>query len=326
MKAIELIDFDKCSKNLRFYGGMSGDKYGVDYNNEPYILKFPQNTRNLKMMNHLSYSNNSYSEFIGSHFYDYMGISTHQTLLGNSRNHIVVACKDFCFDNYVLIEFAKLANAANSDSGNIKIPSSGHEDRGVVLSNILNIIDTLDVLTPLRNQIKERFWDMFVIDAIIANPDRNSGNWGVLNPIGSKKPESLTLAPVFDNGNSLNCKLSDDTIKQIIPSEMSEISLRVASVFQRIDTKGEPHKINPYSFIKSMTNKDCNKAVIRLAPRVHDALKKTSELITALPGISNERKEFYLNTMCLRYKNSVLPAYRELSSKKIKSNDRGMMR
>ena len=323
MQPIELVDFDKCQKNLRFYGGMSGDKYGIDYNNEPYILKFPQNTRNFKLMNHLSYSNNSYSEFIGSHFYEYVGIPAHKTLLGTARNHIVIACKDFCLDEYVLIEFAKLANAANSESGNMQIPSSGHEDRTTILRNVLNIIETLDVLAPLRSKIKERFWDMFVIDAIIANPDRNSGNWGVLNPVGSRKPEALTLAPVFDNGNSLNCKISDETIKESSSKEITEISLKVASVFQRINEKGEAHRINPYLFIKNLSNNDCNKAVVRLAPRIQEALKKINELIEALPGISDERKAFYSNSMVIRYKNSIFPAYKELSSRKI---DRGLSR
>ncbi len=43
----------------------------------------------------------------------------------------------------------------------------------------------------------ERFWDMFIIDALIGNTDRNNSNWGIV----LRKDGSKELAPVYDNGN-----------------------------------------------------------------------------------------------------------------------------
>jgi serine/threonine protein kinase HipA of HipAB toxin-antitoxin module len=51
-------------------------------------------------------------------------------------------------------------------------------------------------LEGIRENTMKRFWDMFIIDFLIGNHDRNNTNWGVLvndyNIIG--------LAPVYDNG------------------------------------------------------------------------------------------------------------------------------
>lgn len=38
--------------------------------------------------------------------------------------------------------------------------------------NESNILDT--------EKIKEKFWDMFIVDSLIGNTDRHNGNWGVL--------------------------------------------------------------------------------------------------------------------------------------------------
>lgn len=49
---------------------------------------------------------------------------------------------------------------------------------------------------------------MFVVDALIGNPDRNNGNWGLIY----KDHDILGLAPIYDNGNCLFDKWSDEKI------------------------------------------------------------------------------------------------------------------
>ena len=44
-------------------------------------------------------------------------------------------------------------------------------------------------------EIRQRFWEQILVDVLINNNDRNSGNWGVLYENGTYR-----LAPVFDNG------------------------------------------------------------------------------------------------------------------------------
>ena len=48
-----------------------------------------------------------------------------------------------------------------------------------MLGDVLSAI-SLSPLLRSTNGVTERFWDMFVVDAFIKNPNRNNGNWGLL--------------------------------------------------------------------------------------------------------------------------------------------------
>ena len=97
---MNLIDFSNCPYSNRhgMYGGMAGDKDGILYNNENWIIKYP---KNMDTMNGVDKTQHQYttaplSEYIGSHIYKILGYNVHETLLGVRNNKIVVACKDFC--------------------------------------------------------------------------------------------------------------------------------------------------------------------------------------------------------------------------------------
>lgn len=70
-----------------------------------------------------------------------------------------------------------------------------------------------DITAMLRENMKstnveetiDRFWDMFIVDALIGNFDRHGGNWGFI-----KKDNQYRIAPVYDNGSSLYPKLNTD--------------------------------------------------------------------------------------------------------------------
>lgn len=313
---IKIYDFDKYPSNTRFYGGASGPKYGITIGNEDYILKFPQNIRSFKLEFPASYSTNAFSEYIGSHFYEYMGIPVHKTLLGKSGKYLAVACKDFCRDDYALYEFYKLANAYMGQE-EIPTPSKISGDKGAVLQDILEVIDSGSHLKGIRDDLIKRFWDMFVIDAIIANPDRNSGNWGIIIPLKDRRMSAATLAPVFDNGNSMNAKLSDDAIVNHFTKtekERIETHLKTASIFQKIDNQGNPHKINPYVYCAKHENPDCDAALFRLRDRIPFAIEKISLLIDNIPLLSSVRKDFYKESIAYRYKYGLSLAFEGLSS------------
>ena len=62
-------------------------------------------------------------------------------------------------------------------------------------------------------KLKERFWDMFIIDALINNNDRNEGNWGlVLN----KNTGDLRITPVYDNGAAFYNKMDKDKCNSLL--------------------------------------------------------------------------------------------------------------
>ena len=61
-------------------------------------------------------------------------------------------------------------------------------------------------------ELKERFWDMFIVDELISNNDRNDGNWGL---VLDRETRKLRISPVFDNGASFYNKSDDDKICSI---------------------------------------------------------------------------------------------------------------
>lgn len=312
---IEIYDFNNFPQNTRFYGGASGPKYGITINNEDYILKFPQNIGNFRMEFPASYSTNAFSEYIGSHFYEYMGLPVHETLLGKSGKHLAVACKDFCRDDFALYEFYKISNAYIG-SDELPSPSGMTGNKGVILEEILEVIDYVPHLEGIREVLKNRFWDMFIIDSLIANPDRNGGNWGILIPIKDRRMAAATLAPIFDNGNSLNSKFTDVAIENHFnkdKKERIESYLRTASIFQKIDAQGNPHKINPYSYILKHENSDCDKALLRLKDRIPLAIERIFMLVDNIPLLSQNRKDFYKESIECRYNYGIYRAIEDLS-------------
>ena len=185
-----MIDFSSLPRRNKTYAGANGSKIAVVLDNEIYMLKFPGIARQNKDM---SYANGCICEYLGCHVFEIVGIPVQKTLLGtfsrNGKEKIVVGCKDFTTPETVVQDFASLKNT---------IIDSEHNGYGTELSDILMAIDEQQAVDPII--LKQRFWDMFIVDALIGNWDRHNGNWGFLyNSI----TDTLELAPVFDCGSSM---------------------------------------------------------------------------------------------------------------------------
>lgn len=185
---VEIADLRDCAPSGLFYGGRAGQKEGILIEGEPWIAKYPRTTRDL-MGKHLpSYTSSPVPEYLGSHIYELLGIPVHETMLGYRAGKIVCACRDFTFPNARLFEFREIKNAlSDDDAGFSSAPSDGEV---ILLGDVLAAIETSDLLRRVPG-VRERFWDMFVADAFIKNPDRNNGNWGVL----MTAPMTYELAP-----------------------------------------------------------------------------------------------------------------------------------
>ncbi|MFR1639283.1 MAG: hypothetical protein ACLSVD_08980 [Eggerthellaceae bacterium] len=137
-------------------------------------------------------------------------------MLGYRNGKIVCACKDFTFPGKRLFEFKDIKNALSDDDGGFdSAPSDGES---VFLGDVLATIETSDLLRSVPG-VLERFWDMFVVDAFIKNPDRNNGNWGVLMDASF----SYELAPVYDLGSSLFSKRGDSLARRRMLDESDSI-------------------------------------------------------------------------------------------------------
>lgn len=313
MKA-EVVDLRDCPRSGLYYGGAAGRKVGILIDGEPWIAKFPRTTKDLQGKHLPSYTSSPVSEFVSSHIYASLGIPVHETMLGYYGGKVVCACKDFTFPNKRLVEFKELKNSAPDEAGGFSgVPSDGEN---VFLSDVLAAIDLLDELRSTPG-VLERFWDMFVVDAFIKNPDRNNGNWGLLSEPG--KP--LTLAPVYDNGSSLFSKRSAEFAEaRLADGEMIRQDAFGTNVScYRLYDEGDPRgrAIHPFEYMFTARNPDLDAAIARFVERID--LDVVNAIIDSVPEesygtvlMAEGMRKSHKTLLRTRYEQGILPAYEKI--------------
>ena len=278
-----MIDFSEAVEELNNYKG-SEKKKTLFYNNKRYLVKFPDPIR--EKNKNISYVNNAFSEYVGSNIFRIAGFKTQNTLLGTYTYHekekIVCACEDFTDNNHILYEFESLALGTNPDK---KIETE--------LTDIMEVIEDIENVFRIRlkENLKEKFWDMFVIDSLIGNTDRHNGNWGLLRNLTTDDTE---FAPIYDCGSCLNPMLEDNTLEKINEKEMKNL---VINCYSCIKENGK--KINYMSYIKSMKNRECNMAIQRIFQKIN--IEDINQFIEKTEGITLIRKKFYKEIINARY-------------------------
>lgn len=271
-----MIDFTNSIKKNKAYAGANGSKIAVVYNGEQYMLKFPPFPTINKG---ISYTNSCISEYIGCKIFESVGIPVQETILGtytsNGKTKIVVACKDFTKPGITIQDFASLKN---------RIIDSERNGYGTDLADILS---TIEAQTSIDSELlKTRFWDMFIVDALIGIWDRHNGNWGFLY---NANTDEVSLAPVFDCGSSLYPQ-ADEIIMQAVLNDKNELNHRVFDMpLSAITYNGK--KINYFKFISAAEFTECNEALKRITSRID--MEKIFEIIDSTPSITELQKDFY---------------------------------
>lgn len=301
---MQMVDFNGYEQNQRMYGGTAGRKTGIFYEGKNYILKYPGNLKEQGMKNiRLSYSNSPICEYIGSQIYQMLGFQVHETILGERNGKIVVACGDFLGEGDRLYEFDKIKVTFEPRF----LDSKGNETNGVGV-DLYEVLMTIQEHPFLRDVsgVTERFWDMFVVDALLGNPDRNNSNWGIILKMDGEKK----IAPVYDNGNCLNCKWDEEKMRDVLASEKNvEIE---AYKGRRCIFEMEGKKLNPYHLMESMEYEECTKAVKRVVPKMKASFEGIGEMIKGIPVLSDIQKEFYHAMIKYRYDKVFLPLYKKI--------------
>lgn len=101
---------------------------------------------------------------------------------------------------------------------------------------------------------------------------------------------------------------------QKIINNNEEMEARVF-VFPTSALKVDDKKINYYEYISSLQNEECNKALIRIVPKIN--MKKINEIIENTPYISEIRKEFYKKILNIRYEKILKANYEKLVKNKV---------
>lgn len=270
-----------------FYSGAER-KEQITINGNRYIMKFQKNSEIGMVFNHIS-------EYIGSHMFELLEIPVQETLLGVYNGENIVLLKNFVGEGEVLIHF--------NDVGE----SSLEEDKEMYQYSYDDIQKMLQDNKKLTNveETVSRFWDMFVIDALNGNFDRHGGNWGFL-----KKDNQYRIAPIYDNGSSMYPKLNtSERINEVLESQ-EEIEKRVYQ-FPTSHVKLNGKKSSYYEVINSLQFEECNKAILRIVPRID--FGKIEKLIDGIEGIDKLRKTFYKTMYRKRYELILKPAYEKLA-------------
>lgn len=312
---VEIVDLRECGKSGLFYGGRAGQKEGILVDGEPWIAKYPRTTRDLQGRHLPPYTSSPVSEYVGAHIYASLGIPAHETMLGYRAGKVVCACKDFTHPDKRLFEFREIKNAlSDDDTGFSSAPSDGES---VYLGDVLAAIETSELLRSVPG-VRERFWDMFVVDAFIKNPDRNNGNWGLL--MGADR--TYELAPVYDLGSSLFSKRSPSLAESRLSGE-SEVEQDAfgtnASCYRLPTDDGRGQAIHPFEYLASTRNPDLDAAVVRFVETVD--MKAVDAIVDSVPAEAFGRplmpegaRASHKLLLRRRFEEGFLPAYRRIMS------------
>lgn len=266
---------------FRFFGGLTGAKICVSYDNNWYMLKRAESLRDKSYRNvEITYANDSISEYIGSHIYALFNVPVHETFLGTYDNRMCVLCKDLG----TIVEFRQFRNSLMD--ADIIQHSSGMSTR---LCDVFEVIDKHPLLD--KEACYDRFWCMFVIDALIGNTDRNNGNWGFYR-LGN----SFILCPVYDCGGCLNNKRSTEQMLSDLTSDNTK-SLALNYTLNFLNNKSK--RINPFHYMRDYMNPYLQKWINKVSAvdivNIADILKPLENLMAP------ERSLFYYKILSYRW-------------------------
>jgi hypothetical protein len=252
-----------------------------------YIVKFQKNSEVGLTFNHVS-------EYLGSHIFQNIGIPVQETFLGTYKGKNVVVMKNFLEPEDALVAFNGVGES--SLERDKELYQYTYEDITAMLRENVkstNVEETVD-----------RFWDMFIVDALIGNFDRHGGNWGFI-----KRDNKYRIAPVYDNGSSLYPKLNSDEKIAAVLASGEEIDQRIYK-FPTSHIKVKNRKSSYFEVISSRQFEACNEALKRIVPRID--LNRINVVIDETEGISDLRKQFYKFMLQQRYEKILMYAYRML--------------
>lgn len=279
-------DYSKYEKTPVMFSGAE-KKYEIIMDGHRYIVKFQKNSE-------VGLTYNYVSEYLGSHIFQSVGIPVQETFLGTYDGKNVVVMKNFLGPEDALVAFNGVGES--SLERDKELYQYTYEDINAMLTENMKSTNVAETM--------ERFWDMFIVDALIGNFDRHGGNWGFI-----KRNNQYRIAPVYDNGSSLYPKLNtDEKIAEVLASQ-EEIDKRIYQ-FPTSHIKVQNKKSAYFEVISSLRFEACNEALKRIVPRID--LERINGMIDEIEEISELRKRFYKTMLQQRYEKILMHSYRML--------------
>lgn len=252
---------------------------------ENYIIKFRKNTKEGKAYNHVS-------EYLGSHIFELFGCEVQDTWLGVYQGEEVVVMKDFVTEEAVFVPFCDIRERMTDIYG---------ESTDFVCE------DTQDILCrelggrKCLEEMREMFWDMFIIDALIGNSDRKENSWGFI-----KNERGYDLAPVFNNDACLFCGMvSDEQCREVLASDIKMERLIFESRASQIQIGREGCSF--FEIISSHRFRECDQALWRMIKKMDFLM--IDVLVRTVDMLSDIKKRFVLTMIEERYKKLLLEPF-----------------
>ncbi len=270
-----------------FYSGVER-KNQITINGNRYIVKYQKNSEIELIYNHVS-------EYLGGHVFELLGIAVQDTELGIYNGENIVLIRNFLDDGEILVHFNDVGESSLEEDK--EMYQYSYEDiQKMLIDNkkSTNVTETV-----------ERFWDMFIVDALNGNFDRHGGNWGFI-----KKDNKYRIAPVYDNGSSMYPKQNTDERMLEVLNSQEEMDKRIYK-FPTSHIKLDGRKSSYYEVISSLQFEECNNALKRIVPRID--FNKIDELIDSIENISDIRRQFYKTMYRQRYKKILKVAFDKLN-------------
>lgn len=242
-----------------------------------------------------SFVNNVVSEHMASRILGLLGYPVQETALGTLGGEVVVACRNFVPPGGVLLEFEKFMRR-HYDSCDI--------GRAPRLDQLYGIFENDPVLSGQSAIFKASYWQRFVGDALVGNFDRHKGNFGYL--IGAD--DSVSAAPVYDNGGALYPHLSEQEMGEVIadPKEL------VKSPRAALEMRGK--RVGYYDMMSAGICSELTEAVVAMVPQIREALPAVREFINGCTFLSDVRKAFYGAVLAEGMASILEPAYGKCAS------------
>lgn len=298
------IDFTLCKIDLTANYGGSDQKRGIIYQDEHYMLKMADRiTESNRNDLNSSYSNSVYSENVSCEILKGLGFDVQETLLGFITDKYgepkpAVACKNFIPEGYSLIDFRVIEDALLVDRKAGKTPR---------ITDIYEIMSGENVYFSKEKGAAalQRYWDTFILDAMLGNFDRHANNWAYFI---KNDGTDLKFAPIFDCGSCLYPQLSDAAIPSVLASP-EEVVMRIDKFPTAALLLPDKIKVNYKDYINSLCNPDCTAALLRVYPRID--MNIIQNIIVNNLAISDIRKSFYTIMIQNRIKRILEPAYKK---------------
>lgn len=171
-------------------------KMAIWYENNAYMIKEGK----LKNSN---YQKSYVAEYIASLIAKKIGLECQEVILGTYDNKPVCGCRLFTNAGLKIHPYKDIRDSSLYTN----VDRSGY-----TLNEVIKVISNYKNFVIDNEEHLDRFMIMTCFDALIGNSDRHWGNWGFL---GSLK-EYISLAPLYDNGNSLSSFLSEKKMKKAL--------------------------------------------------------------------------------------------------------------